>query len=97
MRVPVKRVSTYGEIARFLGTGAYRAVGAALSKNPYAPEVPCHRIVKSDGSLGGFSAGGGAARKKILLEKEGVAVDKDNMIVDFEKVFYPLAGADGKG
>ncbi len=63
----------------------YRAVGNALNKNPFAPLVPCHRVVSSDGSLGGFAYGSKA--KIVLLKKEGVAV-KNNQIVDFEKKIW---------
>jgi methylated-DNA-[protein]-cysteine S-methyltransferase len=70
-RVPKGRVTTYAAIARKLGTEAYRAVGNAMNKNPYAPKVPCHRVVGSDGSLTGFAAG--LEKKKRLLKAEGVA------------------------
>ena len=70
-RVPRGKVTTYAAIARKLGTQAYRAVGNAMNKNPYAPKVPCHRVVGSDGSLTGFA--GGLEKKKRLLRAEGVA------------------------
>ena len=69
-RVPKGKVTTYAAIARKLGTVAYRAVGNAMNKNPYAPGVPCHRVVGSDGSLTGFAAG--IEKKKRLLKAEGV-------------------------
>lgn len=69
-RIPKGSVVTYGDIARALGSQAYRAVGHALNRNPYAPTVPCHRVVGSDGSLTGFASGIPAKRK--LLEGEGV-------------------------
>jgi methylated-DNA-[protein]-cysteine S-methyltransferase len=69
-RVPRGKVTTYAAIARKLGTQAYRAVGNAMNKNPYAPHVPCHRVVGSDGSLTGFAAG--LEKKKRLLKAEGV-------------------------
>ena len=69
--VPKGKVTTYAAIARKLNTAAYRAVGNALNKNPYAPKVPCHRVVGSDGSLTGFA--GGLEKKKRLLKAEGVA------------------------
>ena len=86
-RIPKGRVSTYKEIGNALGGKGqiYRAVGVALNKNPYAPEVPCHRVVSSDGSLGGFAHGNAAKRK--VLEKEGIVI-KDNKIIGFEKVIY---------
>lgn len=71
-RIPPGRVTTYAMIAHALGTRAYRAVGMALKRNPYAPAVPCHRVVGADGSLTGFAAG--LLRKKRLLEAEGVRV-----------------------
>ncbi|MCY2951882.1 MAG: MGMT family protein, partial [Planctomycetota bacterium] len=52
-RIPEGKVVTYGDIARELGTKAYRAVGNALNRNPYAPGVPCHRVVGADGGLTG--------------------------------------------
>jgi methylated-DNA-[protein]-cysteine S-methyltransferase len=70
-RVPKGKVTTYAAIARKLGTQAYRAVGNAMNKNPYAPRVPCHRVVGSDGSLTGFAQG--LEKKKRLLKAEGVA------------------------
>jgi len=85
--IPEGRVTTYGAIAAYLGTRAMRAVGTAVGKNPNAPEVPCHRVVPSNGKLGNYSGEGGAARKQALLESEGVRV-KDGKIVDFERVFY---------
>jgi methylated-DNA-[protein]-cysteine S-methyltransferase len=71
-RIPPGMVVTYGDIARALNTKAYRAVGNALNRNPYAPTVPCHRVVGSDGSLTGFA--GGLEKKRALLESEGVRV-----------------------
>ena len=60
----------------------YRAVGSALNKNPFAPKVPCHRVVANDGSLGGFAFG--IKKKFALLNKEGITIKK-NTIVEFEK------------
>ena len=72
-RIPAGRVATYGQIARALGSpGAARAVGNALNRNPYAPAVPCHRVVGSNGSLTGFA--GGLAKKQRMLQEEGVGV-----------------------
>jgi len=86
-RIPKGKVSTYGEIAEALGCKAYRAVGNALNKNPYAPTVPCHRVIRSDGGLGGFASG---IKAKIrLLKKEGVKTT-NGKVLDFEKVFYKL-------
>ena len=79
-RVPAGKVVTYGDIARALGTSAYRAVGNAMNKNPYAPAVPCHRVVGSDGSLTGFA--GGLEKKKRLLLNEGVAMRGAKVALD---------------
>jgi len=75
-KVPRGSVTTYGSITRLLGRGTARSVGTALSKNPFAPEVPCHRVVRVDGSLGGFDGHTSGPRlqdKRRMLEDEGVA------------------------
>ena len=51
-----------------------RAVANALGKNPFAPKIPCHRVIRSDGSLGGYSGKGGLKTKKLLLKREGIIV-----------------------
>lgn len=84
-KIPKGKVSTYKDIAESLGCKAYRAVGNALNKNPYAQIVPCHRIVKESGEVGGFASG---TKNKIkLLKKEGIKI-KNNKIIDFEKVLF---------
>ncbi|MFA5962182.1 MAG: MGMT family protein [Parcubacteria group bacterium] len=84
--IPRGKVATYGQIAQAIGRpNASRAVGNALNCNPYAPVVPCHRVVRSDGRIGGFAQG--AKVKAGLLAKEGVKV-RDGEVVDFkEKLF----------
>ena len=72
-RVPVGQVTTYGDIARALGSRGARAGGYALNRNPYAPEDPCHRVVGSNGALTGFA--GGLPAKAQLLEEEGVTIE----------------------
>lgn len=85
LKIPKGRVTTYAEIAHALKTKAYRAVGNAMSKNPDAPRVPCHRVVASDGSLGGYAFG---IKKKIeLLKKEGIKFSRGR-IVDLNTVMY---------
>jgi methylated-DNA-[protein]-cysteine S-methyltransferase len=70
-RIPSGKVMTYKQLAAAIGhPGAARAVGTALSKNPFAPVVPCHRVISSDGSMGGYSGPGGVKRKRQLLEQE---------------------------
>jgi methylated-DNA-[protein]-cysteine S-methyltransferase len=74
-RIPAGSTSTYGAIARELGDPALaREVGEALGHNPFPIVVPCHRVVASDGRLGGFSANGGVATKRKLLLIEGAAI-----------------------
>jgi methylated-DNA-[protein]-cysteine S-methyltransferase len=71
-RIPPGRMLTYGEVAAQLGEpGAARAVGQALGHNPFAPIVPCHRVLAAGGKTGGFSANGGATTKMQMLEMEG--------------------------
>jgi methylated-DNA-[protein]-cysteine S-methyltransferase len=76
-RIPRGKVATYGQIAEKLGTHAYRAVGVALGRNPHAPQVPCHRVVGSDGRLTGFA--GGLTKKKRMLQAEGVVCKGDRV------------------
>ena len=71
-KVPAGKVTTYKEIAHALGSKAYRAVGTAMNKNPYAPKVPCHRVINSDGNVGKFASG--QRKKRELLKKEGIEV-----------------------
>lgn len=69
--IPAGETRTYGWIARRIGKpGAARAVGRALGANPFAPVIPCHRVVRSDGSLGGYSGPGGIQTKEKLIQKE---------------------------
>jgi len=84
-KIPRGRISTYAEIARYIkNSKSARAVGNALNRNPYAPKVLCHRVVRSDGTVGGFVHG---EKKKIeILKKENVAI-KNGRVVDFDKVF----------
>jgi methylated-DNA-[protein]-cysteine S-methyltransferase len=73
-RIPRGKVRTYGSLAAAAGRpGAARAVGSAMASNPFPLAIPCHRVVRSDGSLGGF--GGGLALKRALLEREGILFD----------------------
>jgi len=89
-RIPKGRVTTYSRIAKKLDSKAYRAVGNACRRNPYAPRVPCHRVVRSDGTVGGFGGktSGKTVEEKIqMLRKENVEV-RNGKIVDFEKVLF---------
>jgi methylated-DNA-[protein]-cysteine S-methyltransferase len=77
--IPRSKAATYGWVAARVGCGSARAVGGALRANPFAPEVPCHRVVAGDGSLGGFHGRtdtSSMAGKRRLLAAEGVVFDK---------------------
>jgi methylated-DNA-[protein]-cysteine S-methyltransferase len=77
-RIAPGRVRTYGDIAAELGDkGLSRAVGQALGHNPFAPVVPCHRVLGAGGKFGGFSAHGGASSKLRMLAIEGARRDSD--------------------
>ncbi len=73
-KIPKGKVTTYKEIAGALNSRAYRAVGQALKRNPYAPEIPCHRVVCSDGRLGGYMGRQKSGKKAELLKKEGIEI-----------------------
>lgn len=84
-RIPAGRVASYGSLARFIRCGSAQAVGQALARNPFAPEVPCHRVIASDGSPGGFNGGRDSAeltRKLRLLKSEGVLFDQEGKLAD---------------
>lgn len=82
-KIPKGRVTTYKMIAEKIGTKSYRAVGTTCNKNPYAPKIPCQRVVNSNRKVGGYAYG---SKNKInLLKKEGVKI-VGNRIVDFENV-----------
>jgi len=72
-KIPRGTVLTYSAVAKGIGKPlAVRAVANAIGKNPYAPKIPCHRVIRSDGSLGGYSGKGGLKTKRFLLKKEGI-------------------------
>tara|TARA_Y100001970_G_scaffold70773_1_gene90024 strand:+ start:3857 stop:4132 length:276 start_codon:yes stop_codon:yes gene_type:complete len=72
LKIPKGKVKTYKEVAIAIKMPkSARAVANACGKNPYAPKVPCHRVIRSDGGMGGYSAQGGIETKKKLLKKEG--------------------------
>jgi methylated-DNA-[protein]-cysteine S-methyltransferase len=92
-KVPKGRVTTYKILAEKLGTKAYRAVGQAMRRNPYSPQVPCHRVVCSSGFIGGFSGSiepnSREVRKKItLLKSEGVEVRNNK--INLNKFLFEL-------
>lgn len=73
LEVPAGETITYGELARRIGCRSAQAVGQALKRNPFAPDVPCHRVIAADGSLGGYNGkrdGEELERKRQLLNSE---------------------------
>ena len=87
-RIGRGKVTTYALLACAVGCGSPRAVGQALRRNPFAPAVPCHRVIASDLTIGGFAgetAGPAIRRKKALLEKEGVRF-AGNRLADARRV-----------
>jgi methylated-DNA-[protein]-cysteine S-methyltransferase len=87
-KIPAGKVSTYGDLAKALGNpSASREIGRILGENPNPIEVPCHRVVMSDGKVGGYAYG--TTRKRELLEKEGVSLT-NGIVRDFKNVrVYP--------
>lgn len=88
--VPEGFVTTYAYLADFINCGSARAVGQALRCNPFAPDVPCHRVIASDLTIGGFQgsrAGEPVKRKLQLLAREGVLFAEDGKLKDANRVF----------
>lgn len=84
-KIPKGKITTYKELAKKLDTKGYRGVGQIVGANPNAPQVPCHRVVQSDGGIGGYAFG---VEKKIeILKLEGVEI-YDGKIVNFEKKMH---------
>ena len=74
-KIPRGSVKTYSQVAKGIGKPlAVRAAANAIGKNPCSPKIPCHRVIRSDGSLGGYSGKGGIKTKKMLLKKEGITL-----------------------
>ena len=88
LQVPKGRITTYGELAKAVGLkNGQRIIGMIMKKNPYPGIVPCHRVVKSDGKIGGYAYGEMVKFK--MLTKEGIKI-KDGKIIGFdnEKFYY---------
>lgn len=82
-RIPCGKTVSYGDLASTVGAnGSARAVGQALGRNPFALVVPCHRVLASDGRLGGFSANGGVTAKLRLLTIEGAATHQRGILFE---------------
>ena len=74
-KIPKGKVKTYLDIAKAIGKPkAFRAVANAVGKNPFPPIIPCHRVIRSDGSIGGYSGKGGIKQKRQLLKSEKVFI-----------------------
>ncbi|MBR9679129.1 MAG: MGMT family protein [Nanoarchaeota archaeon] len=86
-QVPEGKVITYKRIAEKLNCKCYQLIGQIMAKNPYAPKVPCHRVVKSNGEVGGFNGKIENKEKIRLLEKEGVKIE-NGKIIDFKKICF---------
>lgn len=84
-QIPMGRITTYKAIAEALNCKAYQAVGNAMNKNPNPIEVPCHRVINSNGHLGGYAFG--KNRKIELLNIEGIVIENDK-VRDFKKLLY---------
>lgn len=89
--IPRGKVASYGDIALVLGIRSAQAVGQALKRNPFAPDVPCHRVVAGNGSLGGFfgdTTAGRISEKEALLRSEGVVIEKG--VIDMTRFRHRL-------
>lgn len=78
-QIPKGSVCTYKVLSDALGCHSAQAVGQALKRNPFAPEVPCHRVVRSDGKLGGYMGEYGT-KKRLLLEAEGILISVEGYV-----------------
>ena len=86
LEVPKGKITTYGELAKAVGLkNGQRAVGKIMNKNPYPVIIPCHRVVKSDGKIGGYAYG--EEIKSDMLSKEGITI-KNGKISDLENKLY---------
>lgn len=89
-QIPAGKVSTYAAVAEATGCKSPRAVGQALKVNPFAPDVPCHRVISSSLKIGGFqgqTTGSSISRKIQMLKDEGVVFDAAGRLIDTTKIF----------
>ena len=87
--IPPGHTLTYGDVASRVGDPtAARAVGQALGRNPFAPVIPCHRVLASGSRAGGFSAGGGVDTKLRMLQAEGARMSRDPGLFDGDPAAY---------
>ena len=85
-KVPKGKVTTYGELAKAVGLkNGQRAIGRIMNKNPYPVIIPCHRVIKSDGKIGGYAYGEKSKTK--MLDREGIKI-QNGKVMDFEKTIF---------
>ncbi len=86
LQVPKGKITTYGELAKAVGLkNGQRVIGRIMNKNPYPVIVPCHRVVNSNGKIGGYAYGQDV--KTNMLSKEGIKI-QNGKILDFEKIIF---------
>jgi methylated-DNA-[protein]-cysteine S-methyltransferase len=86
LQVPTGKVTTYGELAKAVGLeNGQRIIGKIMNQNPYPVIIPCHRVVKSDGKIGGYAYG--EVIKSDMLTREGIKI-KNGKILDFQNTIY---------
>ena len=83
-QIPSGKITTYKILAEQLNNKGYQAVGRACRENPFFPKVPCHRVVNSDGSLGGYQGKKNHPKKELLLREEGISI-QGQKIEDFKR------------
>ncbi len=84
--IPRGKVTTYKILWDFIGCRSAQAIGQALTRNPDAPEVPCHRVIKTDGTIGGYAFW--ISEKRSILDVEGVHFDKHDTLINPDNIYY---------
>ncbi|MBP6921198.1 MGMT family protein [Candidatus Gracilibacteria bacterium] len=84
--IPRGKVTTYKILGDFIGCRSAQAIGQALTRNPDAPGVPCHRVIRTDGTIGGYAFG--VSEKRNILEGEGVYFDSQDNLLSMDNIYY---------
>jgi methylated-DNA-[protein]-cysteine S-methyltransferase len=84
--IPKGKVTTYKILGDFIGCKSAQAIGQALTRNPDAPKVPCHRVIKTDGTIGGYAFW--VSEKRAILAQEGVYFDSRDNFIDTNCIYY---------
>lgn len=84
--IPRGKVTTYKKLGEYIGCKSAQAIGQALTRNPHAPKVPCHRVIKTDMTIGGYAFG--IPQKRHILEAEGVFFDAYEQLLHPEKTLF---------